>query len=143
MRASSALGSGGEDILPPNLQDGPTGYTTSEIYALGKPEQQTYTYAYFADNLLQSVTDPIGRVTSYNYDANGNTTSITQLSGTASAATTTMTYDSVYGQLLSVTDPLNNTTSYTYDVSGALLAVTDPLQHQTTFANDSQGRPLL
>jgi YD repeat-containing protein len=75
------------DVTDPNgnvrrVNFGPTGYTTSETYALGKPEQQTYTYAYYADNLLQSVTDPLGRVVSYNYDANGNITSMTQLRDT-------------------------------------------------------------
>ena len=135
------------DVTDPNgnvrrVKFGPTGYTTSDTYALGKPEQQTYTYAYYADNLIQSVTDPLGRVTSYSYDANGNLTSITRLSGTANAVTTTMTYDGLYNLPLTVTDPLNNTTTFTYDVSGALVAITDPLQHQTIFANDPEGRPL-
>src|SRR6266571_5247137 len=91
---------------------------------LGKPEQQTYTYTYYADNLLQSVTDPLGRVTSYSYDANGNVTSITRLSGTPNAVTTTMTYDSAFNQLLSVTDPLNNTTRFTYDSQDNLTGIT-------------------
>ena len=41
------------------------GYKTSDIRALGQPEQQTTTYSYYADNLLQSVTDALGRVTSF------------------------------------------------------------------------------
>ncbi len=135
------------DVTDPNnnvhrVTFGPTGYKTSDIYALGKPEQQTYTYTYYADNLLQSVTDPLGRVTRYSYDANGNVTSITRLSGTPNAVTTTMTYDSAFNQLLSVTDPLNNTTSFTYDSQDNLIGVTDPLQHQTTFVPDSQGKAL-
>jgi YD repeat-containing protein len=31
---------------------GSTGYITSDTYALGQPEQQTFTYSYFSDNLL-------------------------------------------------------------------------------------------
>jgi RHS repeat-associated protein len=135
------------DVTDPNgnvkrVKFGPTGYTTSTTYALGKPEQQTYTYTYYADNLLQTVTDPLGRVTSYVYDANGNLTSVTQLSGTPSAVTTTMTYDSTFNQLLSVTDPLNHATNFTLDTRGNVIAVTDPLNHQTTVSYDSEGHPL-
>jgi RHS repeat-associated protein len=135
------------DVTDPNgnikrVQFGSTGYTSSITYALGRPEQQTYTYNYYADNLLQSVTDPLGRVTTYAYDANGNTTSVTRLSGTPNAVSTTMTYDSTFNQLLSITDALNNTTSFGYDTSGNLTSITDPLQHQTTMTYDSQGRLL-
>lgn len=135
------------DVTDPNgnikrVQFGPTGYTSSVTYAFGKPEQQTYTYRYYSDNLPQSVTDPLGRVTSYVYDANGNVTSVTKLSGTSNAVTTSMTYDSTFNQLLSVTDPLNNTTNFGYDTLGNLTSITDPLQHQTTMTYDGEGRVL-
>jgi RHS repeat-associated protein len=135
------------DVTDPNgyvkrVQFGPTGYTTSTTYALGRPEQQTYTYSYYADNLLQSVTDSMGRVTSYTYDANENLLSITHLSGTPNAVTTTMTYDGTFNQLLSVTDPLNNATNFGYDTSGNLVTITDPLQHQTSMTYDAEGRVL-
>jgi RHS repeat-associated protein len=135
------------DVTDPNgngrrVNFGPSGYTTSVTYALGKPEQQTYAYTYYADNLLQAVTDPLGRVTSYAYDANGNLTSITKLSGTANAVTTTMTYDNTFSLLRSVTDPLSHTTNFDYDGSGNLITITDPLQHQTTMSYDTQGRVL-
>ncbi len=42
------------------------GYTLTDIYALGTPEQQTYTYARQAGtNLPLSLTDQLGRTTSY------------------------------------------------------------------------------
>ena len=50
----------------------PAGYKTSDTHALGQPEQQTITYSYYNDNLLQSATDALGRVTSFDYDAKGN-----------------------------------------------------------------------
>jgi YD repeat-containing protein len=61
---------------------GSTGYMISDTHALGQPEQQTVTYSYYADNTLQSVTDALGRVTSFDYDGNGNTTRVTRLAGT-------------------------------------------------------------
>ena len=55
------------------------GYPTSDIKALGKPEQETTTYTYSADNLASTTTDQLGRVTSCAYDVNGNPASITRL----------------------------------------------------------------
>jgi len=114
----------------------------TDILAFGKPEQQRISYSYFADNLLAAVTDSLSRITAYNYDANGNVTSVTRLSGTSNAVTTTFTYDPTFGQVTSVADPLNHTTSFSYDASGNLSAVADPLQHQTTLTNDTEGNVL-
>jgi YD repeat-containing protein len=116
------------------------GYTVTDTRALDMPEQETTTYSYFPDNLVSGVTDQLGRVTNYVYDINGNTTSVTQLAGTSSAITTTMTYDSTFSNLLSFADPLNNVTSLQYDATGNATSVTDPLQHQTTFAYNLMGQ---
>ncbi|MGH2459982.1 MAG: RHS repeat-associated core domain-containing protein, partial [Chloroflexota bacterium] len=89
-----------------------------------------------------SVTDALGRVTSYTYDALGNVTSVTRLAGTSGAVTTTMTYDPTFNQLTSITDPLNHTTSFGYDSAGNLTTVTDPLSHQTTLTYNAAGEPL-
>jgi YD repeat-containing protein len=135
------------DVTDPNgnireVQFGSSGLSTSDTYALNRPEQQAYGYSYYADNLLQSVTDGLGRTTNYSYDANGNLTSVTRLSGAQNAVTTTMTYDGTFNQLLSVTDPLNHTTNFGYDTSGNLITITDPLQHQTTMTYDAAGSML-
>ena len=61
------------------------GYVSSDTLALGKPEQETTTYTYFADNLINTTTDQLGRVTTYNYDVNANPTSTTWLTGTSNA----------------------------------------------------------
>lgn len=118
------------------------GQMTSDTYALGKPEQQTFTYAYYADNLVQSVTDQLARVTAFQYDANGNTTQITRLSGTSNAVSASFSYDPNFSQLISVSDPLNNTTSITLDNSGNPQTITDPLAHNTTMTFNSAGQPL-
>jgi RHS repeat-associated protein len=116
------------------------GYTTSDIRALGKPEQETTTYAYSADNLVSTVTDQLGRVTSYSYDVNGNPTSITRLSGTPNAVTTNVVYDNTFSKPISVTDPLRNITSYAYDMYANVTAITDPLGHQLTFGYNGTGQ---
>jgi RHS repeat-associated protein len=124
------------------VQFGSTGYRTSDSRAYGASIQQVTTYAYSADNLLQSTTDALGRTTAYTYDAKGNLTELTKLSGTSGAVSTSYTYEPMFSQLASVTDPLSHTTSYSYDQDGNLTQVTDPLGHQTTFTYNSQGQVL-
>jgi RHS repeat-associated protein len=119
---------------------GSTGYATSDTSALGQPEQQTTTYTYYSDNLLQSVTDALGRVTSFDYDTLGNATRITRLSGTSNAVTTTFSFGGPFGQLSSVTDPLQHTSSFSYDPGGNLTTATDPLNHSTTFGYNGVGQ---
>ncbi len=115
------------------------GRITSDTRALGQPEQEAATTLYYADNLVKSTTDPLGRETDYDYDANGNPTSIKMLAGTANAVTYTATYDTTYGNLLTGTDPLGHTTTYKYDGVGDLVNVQDPLGHGSTIAYNDHG----
>lgn len=120
-----------------------SGYTLSNIFAVGKPEQQTITFERLSgSNLLQSFTDGLGRRTTYSYDNRGNVTGVTTLADTSAATTTTLTYEPVYNQVASVTDPLNHTTSYGYDSKGSLTSVTDALNHQTTFDYNTAGQTI-
>ena len=119
-----------------------SGQVTQRIEALGKPEQQTYTYERdLVSNQILSVTDTLGRVTGYAYDANGNTISRTVMKGTPLAATWIYTYDPSTNQLTSVLDPLQHKTTITLDAKGNPSAITDALQHATTLTYDEQGRP--
>jgi len=119
------------------------GYASTDIFALGAPEQQTISYALQAGtNLTTSVTDALNRQTSYTYDALGNVTSITRLAGTSNAVTSSFSYDSNYNLLTSITDPLSHTVSLAYDQAGNLVSVSDPLQHQTTFSYNGAGQPI-
>jgi len=122
------------------------GYPTTDTLALGKPEQETTTYTYYADNLINTVTDQLDRITTYNYDINGNTTSATwssgtQFVGTQYSITANATYDSVFSNPLTLTDPLGNTTAINYDTYGNATSVIDPLGHQTTLAYNGMGLP--
>jgi RHS repeat-associated protein len=120
-----------------------TGYILTETFALGQPEQQTFTYTRESgSNAPLSMTDALGRQTAYTYDAKKNMTSVTRLAGTADAVTTTYTYEPTFGQVASVTDPLNHTTSFTYDSKGVLATITDPLNQQTTLTTNSAGQPV-
>jgi RHS repeat-associated protein len=94
-----------------------------------------FSYAVSADNpngQLASETDPLGRVTSYKYDSNGNL-----VSETAAGATTSYVYDpsvpaGLAGLHTGVTNPLGATTTYTYDPLGRVVSVNAPGDTQTT-----------
>jgi RHS repeat-associated protein len=119
------------------------GYTLSDTWAQGAPEQQTTSYVrQTGTNFLQSKTDALSRQTAYTYDTKGNVTTVTRLAGTPQAVTTTLTYEPTFSQVASVTDPLNHTTSFTYDTAGHLTTITDPLGKQTTFTYNAQGQPV-
>ena len=119
------------------------GYTLTDTYGLGTPQQQTYTYERQAgSNFMTSVTDPMSRRTELAYDTLGNLTSVTRLAGTAEAIATTFTYEPTFNQIATVTDPLNHTTSATYDTLGRLTTITDPLNHPTTFTHNASGQIL-
>jgi RHS repeat-associated protein len=133
------------DITDPNgvvreVTFGSTGQMATDTYTLGDTEQQAFTYSYYADNLVQSVTDQLGRETDYSYDANGNVTEITRLAGTSNAVSTSYTYDTTFSQLTGITDPLSHSTSFGLDSNGNTTSVTDALSHETTIAYDAQGR---
>ena len=102
------------------------GYVTSDTHALNKPEEQTVSYTRAAStHLVQTVTDDLGRVTRFGYDANGNTTSITRMDGTPEALTTLMDYGA-YNSLHTVTNPLGNVLTYNLDTLGRVASSVDP-----------------
>jgi RHS repeat-associated protein len=117
------------------------------------------TSSYFPNGRLQSVTDAMGKTTSYAYDLATNTTTTTHPDNTGS---TVQRFDA-NGLLLSETDPLGRTksntydanrnkrtetdalgktTSYTYDAGGHLKSVTDPLNRTLTYTNNANGLPV-
>jgi RHS repeat-associated protein len=120
-----------------------SGYSTSDMLALGTPQQQMYTYEYEAgSNFMTGVVDPLNRRTALTYDTAGNMTSITRLAGTEDAVTTSLTYEPVFHEVETITDPLNHTTTYDYDDNGLLISVINPLNKETTFTYNSAGQLL-
>lgn len=111
------------------------GNITSKTDPLGN----TWTYTYIAGtDRVETETNPLGVVTRYEYDGNGNRTRIVRDSGGPLENATTYSYDSE-GNLTSVTGPLGNTTTYEYDADGNLIRITDPLGNVTTYTYDNRG----
>lgn len=136
------------------------GYPLSETVGVdppgpGEPTAQTVTSTRYAGtNLVETVTDDLGRQTRYTYDVWGNVKTVTTMNGTAAAATTTIkdplasanpalpasTADyNAAGQPTRVTTALNKTTQTDY-ANGEPVSVTDPLGRTTTAFRDSLGR---
>ena len=85
---------------------------------------QVWTYTYNAQNLLYTVDGPrtdVSDVTTYNYDANGDLTSIQA----PESLTTTFNSHDAHGRPTSITYPNGLTVAYTYDFRGNVLTKTE------------------
>jgi len=117
--------------------------------------------SYYSTGLIQSITDAQSNVTSYNYDARGNRTSVIDpING--STHPTSFTYDIMNrltmitypdgtsgsfgydyrGRRISATDQNGKTTTYAYDDADRLLSVTDPATHVTQYNYDTENNLL-
>jgi RHS repeat-associated protein len=124
------------------MQFNALGYQTSRTAALGKPEQQTTTFTRNAANFVTMETDALGRMTAYQYDAQGNTTQVTKLYGTSNAVSWNYTYEPVFQQVQTVTDPLGHTITLSYDAQGNVTRLQDPLGNPMDMTYDDAGRKL-
>jgi RHS repeat-associated protein len=90
----------------------------------------------YLNNVIQRSIDPLGNVTRYEYDADGNLTKVTDARGNA----TTMTYDG-RGNMLTKTAPapLSYLEMFTYDAQNNLRTYTDARNNQITFGYDAAG----
>jgi RHS repeat-associated protein len=152
----------------------PADYTTSYAYdqagnlaqVTGPPvATQTYTaqtpattrpvtmYGYDTFGDQTQAEDPDGNVTTTGYDAQGQSTSVTQPSYTPPGSSTPITATTKYGydedgNLTSLTDPEGNTASFAYDALGDVISQTDPqLTGQSgpgvwTYTYDADGEQL-
>src|SRR5262249_10926028 len=94
----------------------------------------TTVYAYDANGLLQTITDPVGLQTTFAY-TNGKVTSITDPANRV----THLSYDAA-GNLLRITDPDDSNVQYTYDSAHPQTAVIDKLGHRSQDVYDFAGR---
>lgn len=125
------------------------------IDARGNPEA---TNTYFPNGRLQSITDAMGKTTSYSYDLVNNITTTTHPDNTGTTIqqfdanglmlretdplgrTKSFTYDANRNKKTE-TDALNKTTTYDYDAGGHLKSVTDPLNRTMSYVNNQHGMP--
>lgn len=106
----------------------------------------TWSFVYDSAGNRTSSTDPLGHVTNFSYDSNGNVTQkqIQADSSGRTFQTWNYTYNS-FGEVLTATDPLSHQTVNTYDSKGNLLTTTTPSPggntagSKTTFTYDTKG----
>ena len=154
------------------LIDGNGNTTTFVYYPAGQPEKATERNLYSKTNELgetwgykydspnnpyapSEVTDPVGIVTEYVYNADGSLYTKTSApdyahdsdgkliaSAGASGFTTTYNYDT-YGNLLSTTDPIGVSTSGTFDANGLYLTnSTDKNGNTTDYIYNESGNTM-
>ncbi len=111
----------------------------------GPSVDQVYQYEYNSRGLKTRETDPVGRTTIYNYDANGiDPLEIRQVNGQTTDLLKTYTYNSQH-KMLTATDAAGQTITFTYNPAGQLLtATTAPragiTENRTTnYAYDANG----
>jgi RHS repeat-associated protein len=85
---------------------------------------------------IERITDPLGNVTTFTYDARHNVTQVTDARGNR----TTYTYNSrnKITQVVKAAGSLNLTTNYTWDGNDNLLSVTNPRGIRTDYTYNAQ-----
>jgi len=126
------------------------------IYAKSTDSKgKTTLYRFTPEGRLRDVTDPMGQTRIFEYDGNGQVTSIKgngmcPSCGDPASGDQSFTYDG-YGNRTSMKDALGKTTTYTYtnplDADGLpkfqrIAKVTDPLGNETRYAYDIEGNLL-
>jgi RHS repeat-associated protein len=135
------------------------GNRTKVTKLLGTANSVTWAFAYEPGfQQLQSITDPLGHVTTLSYDTKGNVTRIQDplgnkvdmtYDGSGRVVTTTRyngitqlttTYGYDYSDLVSVTDPLNRQVQLFPDAVGRTINTKDPLARFTHIDYDAMNR---
>ncbi|MCA9135403.1 MAG: DUF4595 domain-containing protein [Planctomycetales bacterium] len=134
--------------------DPANGNTLTSLQVIGLPDSESgedddlvTSFTYTALGLLDTIIDPLGRVTDFEYDAWGRLTRTTYASGTDVEAFMTYSYDAA-GNLSQLTDENGNVTTYTFDDLNRLVQITEPdpdgpqnplTNPVTTFQYDARG----
>ena len=105
-----------------------------DIFSVPETEERITRMNYDDFGNLATLTDPLGRVTTYSYDELNRKTSETNAQGEI----TRFVYDS-RDNLVRLEDPNNGFTYFAYDLSNRLLKETKPLLQETTYSYDNNG----
>ena len=105
------------------------------VATVGKRGER-WSYTYSRVGMLETVRDPLGRVTRYETDPVGRVVAVTTPEGN----TTRFAYDR-RGLATSRTDPTGAAWSFSYDGNGNLVEFRDPLGNTTRFAYDELNQP--
>jgi RHS repeat-associated protein len=93
--------------------------------ANGETDDLVTRYTYTTFGLVDTITDPLGRITDHTYDTLGRLTSLIHAKGTADEITQYFEYDT-FGNPERVIDGLGKTTSIEYDLMNRRKKVTTP-----------------
>jgi len=101
----------------------------------------TTNYDFNELNWLTKVTNPLGYVTQYSYDQNGNVSKVERQADEAAAAWQTVeyTYD-ILNHLKTIKDPLTRITTYSYDNNENLSSLLDAENHTTSYQYDERNK---
>ena len=128
--------------------DPTTGNTLRETIVLGQPDATSgetddlvTQFIYTAQGLIDTRTDPLGRVTDFDYDAQGRLIATTFAQGTADEATRRFEYDTA-GNVTAEIDENNHRTEFEYDALNRLTLIRDALLGETEFTYDADGNPI-
>lgn len=91
-----------------------------------------------ATNQVLSLSDPLARQVSMQYDSAGNLKKVTAPLNNI----TEVTYEPVYNLPIQLKNALNNISTISYDTKGNPLRIADPLSHGVTMTYDSVGQVL-
>lgn len=97
---------------------------TQVVGEVGGEDDLVTRYTYTAQGLTDLMTDPLGRVTDYDYDSLGQLVKITEALGTIDVATLQFEYDAA-GNQSAVIDENGNRTAYEYDTLNRLIQITE------------------
>ena len=111
-----------------------TGRLISQILGAGTADARSYSISYDSEGRKNSSTDPLGQVTRYFYDAQGNLLEKT-LNGVRLEG---YLYDA-NNRPIQISDGNGNITRVEYDAVGRKTALIDPLGNKKTYAYDSVG----
>jgi RHS repeat-associated protein len=126
------------------------------VTLIANTNEQAETYTYSGPD-VSSVTDALGRTTSYFADSVGRTVSVTDAAGSQhlsefdsmnrlvrstapDGSVATFQYDA-NGNMIGSTDERNNSTTYSVNSQGIAAGHTDPLGKSDVVSFDSSGRP--